>query len=88
MGDQTAHLASEAMRWLGIWLDCTLALAENRRRRIGKARQAEDRLRRIVNKYRVLLASARNPQIAVVRGTVLYTPELTWNVRKGLEGEY
>ena len=41
VGDQTVRSAPEATRWLGIWLDYTLSLAENRRRRIGKTHQAE-----------------------------------------------
>ena len=45
------HFASEASRWLGIWLDPTLVLVENRGRRIGRMRQAEARLRRIASTY-------------------------------------
>ena len=40
------RFASEATRWLGIWLDGSLNLEENRRRRLGKTRQAEAKLRR------------------------------------------
>ena len=54
------RFAGEATRWLGIWLDASLNLEENRRRRIGKTRQAEAKLRRIVNQYGVPPASARN----------------------------
>ena len=35
-GDQTVCFAREATRWLGIWLDSALTLAENRRWRIDK----------------------------------------------------
>ena len=52
----------ESTRWLGIWPDASLDLAENRRRRIGKTRQAEARLRRIVSQYGVPPAAARNPR--------------------------
>ena len=75
---QTVHFAPEATRWLGIWLDFTLSLAENCRRRIGITRLAEARLRRIVNKYGVPPAGARNLQTAIVQGTMLYAAELTW----------
>ena len=71
--------AGKATRWLGIWLDASLNLEENRRRRIGKTRQAEAKLRRIVSQYGVPPASARNLQAAIVQGTMLYTSELTWN---------
>ena len=78
----------EATRWLGIWLDASLNLAENRRRRIGRTRQAEARLRRIVNQYGVPPAAARNLQSVIVQGTMLYTSELTWNGRNNIEDEY
>ena len=45
--------APEATRWLGIWLDSAPTLKENRQKRIGKTRQAEARIRRIVNQYGV-----------------------------------
>ena len=44
VGDQQVRFAEGATRWLGIWLDSSLTLAENRRVRIGRARQAEARL--------------------------------------------
>ena len=49
VGDQQVHFAEGATRWLGIWLDSALTLAKNRSIRIGRARQAEARLRRIIN---------------------------------------
>ena len=88
MGNQTVRFTQEATRWLGIWLDSTLSLAEDRRRRIGKTRQAEARLRRIISKYGVPLAAARNLQTAIVRGTMLYAAERTWKRRKSVEDEY
>ena len=88
VGNQTVRFAREATRWLGIWLDSSLSLAENRRRRIGKARQAEARLQRIVSTYGVPPSSARTFQMAIIQGTVLYASELTWNRGKGVEGEY
>ena len=78
----------ESTRWLGIWLDAFLSLAENGRRSIGKTRQAEARLRRIVIQYGEPPAAARNLQAAVVQGTRLYASELTWNGRNGVEDEY
>ena len=82
------RFAGEATRWLGIWLDASLNLEENRRRRIGKTRQAEAKLRRIVNQYGVPPASARNLQAAIVQGTMLYASELTWNGQDKVEGPY
>ena len=40
VGDQTVRFAPGATRWLGIWLDSAPTLQENRRRGIGKTRQA------------------------------------------------
>ena len=74
--------------WLGIWLNYTLNLAENRKRGIGKTRQAEARLHRIVNQYGVPPAAARNLQSAIVQGTMLHASELTWNGGKEVEKEY
>ena len=73
---------------MGIWIDSTLNLAENCKRRIGKTRQAEARLRRIVNQYEVPLAAARNLQSAIVKGTMLCASELTWNGGKEVKKEY
>ena len=82
------RFAGEAARWLGIWLDASLNLEENCRRRIGKTRQAQAKLRRIVNQYGVPPASARNLQAAIVQGTMLYASELTWNGQDRVEGPY
>ena len=78
----------ESTRWLGNWLDASLSLAENRRRRIGKTRQVEVRLRRIVSQYGVPPAAARNLQAAIAQGTMLYASELTWNGKSNVEDEY
>ena len=59
-------VAGEATRWLGICPDASLNLEGNRRRRIGKTRQAEAKLRRIINQYGMPPASARNLQAVIV----------------------
>lgn len=88
MGSEMVRFAPEVTRWLGIWLDSALTLRENRRRRIGKACQAEARLRRIVNQYGVPPGSARTLSTSLVQGTMLYRAELTQNGQGGVEGEY
>ena len=50
-------------------------LAENRKRRIGKTRQAEARLRRIVSQYRAPPGAERNLQMAIVQGAMLSASE-------------
>ena len=63
-------------------------LQGNRRRRIGKTRQAKVRIRRIVSQYGAPPTSARNLQMPLVQGTMLYATGLTWSGQKGVEGEY
>ena len=88
VGKQTVRFASEATRWLGIWLDSELRPVENRHRRIAKTRQAEARLRRIVSQHGVHPSSTRNLQMTIVQRTTLYGAELTWNGKKGVAREY
>lgn len=88
VGEQTVHFNHDSTRWLGVWLDSALTLRDNRQRCIARARQAESRLRHLVTTYGVPPASARNLQTAIVRCTMLYAAELTWNGSKGMEGEY
>ena len=92
-GDQVGsghrvRFASDVTRWLDIWLAAFLNLKENRRRRLGKTRQAEAMLRQMVNYYGVPLASARNLQAAIMQGTMLFASELTWNGKKGAEDQH
>ena len=86
VGDQTVHFSPEATRWLGVWLGSTLTLAQNRRRRISKTRQAEARLRRIVNRYGVPPAAARNLQIAVAQAPCCTPPNSPGVVVEGSRG--
>ena len=51
-----------------------LTLADNRRYRIGRARQAEARLRRIINTYGVPPAAAHNLQMAIIQGLCFMPP--------------
>ena len=78
VGDRRIFFADGAVRWLGVWLGSSLALSENRRRCVNRARQAEARIRRLVNKNGIPPTSARNVQTAIVQGTLLYASELTW----------
>ena len=88
VGAQRVQFAPGATQWLGIWLHSTLTLQKHRWRRIGKARQAEARIRRIVNQYGVPLGLAGTLSMSLVQGTLLYVAKLTWNGQKGVEGEY
>ena len=87
-GNQTVHPTRESTRWPWIWLASTLTLAENRRRGMGKTRQAKARLRRIVNRHGVPPAAAKNLQMTIAHGTMLYASEVTWDGKKGVGGEH
>ena len=67
VGTHRVRFNPGATRWLGVWLNSTLNLAENSKRRIGKTRQAEARLLRIVNQYGTPPAAARNPSQKLYR---------------------
>ena len=84
---RSVPFASEATRWLGVWLDSALTLRESRRRSMNRARAAEASIRRLVTKFRVPPALARNLQQAIVSGTMLYALELTWNGSRKVEME-
>ena len=68
-----------------MWLDPALTPVDNRRQCITRARQAEARARRLVNKNGIPL-TARNLQTAIIQGTMLYAAELIW--RGKMEREY
>ena len=53
---------------------------------IGKARQAEAKIRRLVSQYRVPPGSTRTLSMSLVQGTMMYAAELIWNGQKGVEG--
>ena len=83
VGDQEIHFARKATRWLGVWIDSALTLRDSRRQVLNRAKGAEAAVRRLVSKYEVPPASARNLQQALVHGTLLYAAELTWIQRNG-----
>ena len=78
VGDRRVHFAQEATRWLEVWLYSTLGLRESRRRLLNRARRADATVQKIVGKYGVPPASARNFQQALIHGTLLYGAELSW----------
>ena len=72
VGGQLSPFASEATRWLGVWLDSALTLRTSRRKALNRARAKEAALRRLVSKRGLAPAAARNLQQAIVSGTMLY----------------
>ena len=61
---------------------------DNQRRCLNRTRQAETRLRRLVNTHGVPPAFARNLQQVIAQGALLYAAELTWNAGAGMEGQH
>ena len=82
MGERTVPFAREATRWLGVWMDASLNLRESRRRVLNRAKRMDSAVQKMVGKYGVPPASARNLQQALIHGTLLYGAELSWNGTK------
>ena len=78
VGTRRIPFAREATRWLGMWLDSSLSLRESKRRVLSRARRADTAVQKMVGKYGIPPASARNLQQALIHGTLLYAAELSW----------
>jgi hypothetical protein len=63
---------------LEVWIDSALRLTTHRQKCIARARATEKQLRRLIGKFGVPPASARNIQIAIIQSTLMYGAELTW----------
>ena len=82
VGGRVVPFARGATRWLGVWLDWTLSLRDSRKRVLERAKRASAAVQKMVGKYGVPPASARNLQQALVNGTLLYAAELTYRGSK------
>ena len=60
VGGNVAPFAGKATRWLGVWLDASLNLRESKRRVLNRARRMDSAVQKMVGKYGVPPASARN----------------------------
>ena len=87
VADRVVPFARKATRWLGVWLDWTLGLRDSRKRVLDRAKRADAAVQKMVGKYGVPPASARNLQQALIHGTLLYAAELTWKGTKKEERE-
>jgi hypothetical protein len=72
----------EATRWLRVWLDSELKLSQNHRIRLAKPKQAEARVRSLVDKLRMTLPNVRRIKVAAVQAVALYGAELWWDRQK------
>ena len=66
-------------------IPCDITLRDSRRYILNRARKAEATLQRLVGKYWIPPASARNLQQAIIHGTLLYGAEDSWNGTKTME---
>ena len=82
VAEKVVPFTRRATRWLGVWLDWTLELRDSKKWVLERARRADAGVQKMVGKYGVPLASARNLQQALVHGTLLYAAELTWKSTK------
>ena len=87
VGEVTVPFTRKATRWLGVWQDWTLGLRDSRKRVLERAKRADKAVQKMVGKYGIPPASARNLQQALVHGTLLYATELTWKGTKNEERE-
>ena len=87
VGGNVVPFAGKATRWLGVWLDASLNLRESKRRVLNRAKRMDSAVQKMVGKYGVPPASARNLQQAIVHGTLLYGAELSWRGTKKEESD-
>ena len=85
VGPHRVRFNPGATRWLGIWSDASLKLAENRKRRIGKTTPGRGQARA---GGQPVWSPTSGGQAAIVQGTMLYASELTWNGKENVENEY
>ena len=72
------HVSKQATRWLGVWLDSQLALKEHHDVGIKKARNAQNRLRRLAGKGGLSPENCRWVQAACVQAAALFGSEMWW----------
>jgi hypothetical protein len=63
VGEHYVKFNSEAMRWLGVWINLALHLTMHRDKCMARARMAENQLRRLARKYGVPPASAQRSKL-------------------------
>jgi len=73
------HLVGRLVeRWLGIWLNPQLTLKEHHEVRMKKARNAQNRLRRLAGQVGLSPENCRRVQSACVQAAALFGSELWW----------
>jgi len=75
---RTIQFNAQATRWLGIWLDSQLTLKEHHEVRMKKARNAQNRLRRLAGQVGLSPENCRRVLSACVQASALFGSELWW----------
>ena len=75
---RTVHSNTQATRWLGVWLDSQLTLKDHHDVRMEKARNTQNRLRRLAGQVGLSPKSCRRVQAACVQAAALFGSELWW----------
>jgi len=75
---RTVHFNAQATRGLGVWLDSQLTLKEHHDVRMKKARNAQNRLRRLAGQVGLSLENCRRVQSACAQAAALFGSELWW----------
>jgi hypothetical protein len=76
VGNESVRFITQAMRWLGVWMDAHLTFKEHYNRCMKKARAAEASLLTLTKTYCVVSESVRAVQVACVQAVALYCSEL------------
>jgi len=75
---RTIQFNKQATRWLRVWLDSQLTLKEHHEVRLKKARNAQNRLRRLAGQVGLSSENCRRVQTACVQAAALFGAELWW----------
>jgi len=75
---QTVKFNKQATRWLGIWIDSSLSLKDHHQAMMKKARNAQQRMRRLTGRMGLVPENVRRTQVACVQAVAMYGSELWW----------
>jgi len=82
VGNGIIRSNTQAIRWLGVWMDAHLTFKRQHNQCMKNARAAEARLRTLTKTYGVVPESVRAVQVACVQAVALYGSELWWDPRE------
>jgi hypothetical protein len=74
-----------ATGWLGFWLDSALNFTEYHNKRMAKAYQTENQIKRLHNKFGMTPENVRKIMIATVQASALFGSKIWWRGQKNRE---